>query len=362
MDFADLGSARTLLKWQEEYCRTNGVTFGGLPAPIVRGLTRQTAVGLHTLQKQRVIHRDMKPDNVLLNFRGEACIADFGISIVLQGQNSGPVEIGEGVNLEGHSGVIVDTINLDGTFNLKDRRSQTIRNVKRESFSPKKLFRAHSFVGTQAYISPQMAKNSGVSLKEDIWAFGIMLYEWTVGQHPFQDQLNSTGELFGSLWELMQEKEGITLPTPAEAGGREFDPLLHDLVAKCLKKRPSERPSISEIMKHAFIADVDMTAYKKAWNAWLNEIGKAPTTTLQETIKVDRISPGGDKEKAVAIKRIFQGYCLNGRTLSKDDFLRLFSLLGLDDNIIDRLLVTFDNGDGRVDCEKLVDWAMLTPL
>merc|ERR1712048_866978 len=158
---------------------------------------------------------------------------------------------------------------------MGDRKGELVHNVSRDSFSPKKIFRATSFVGTTAYISPQMAKNSGVSLKEDVWAFGIMLYEWTVGEHPFQDQIGSPGELFGSLWDMMAEKEGIKLPTPEEANGRQFSPSLHDLVERCLRKRPSERPAVAEIVRHPFIADFDASFCQNAWVDWLDQMGKA---------------------------------------------------------------------------------------
>merc|ERR1712048_751654 len=180
------------------------------------------------------------------------------------GNNTGDVAIGEAVNFERHSGVTVVGKEINGRYTLQDRAGTIRSGIARSSFAPKKLFRASSFVGTQAYISPQMAKNSGVSLKEDIWGFGIVLYEWSTGRHPFQKRLSSPGEYFGSLWDTMAEKEGLYLPIPGEGEVEQstFSESLRDLVAKCLRKRPSERPSAAQLMQHPFIEDADLGACK----------------------------------------------------------------------------------------------------
>merc|ERR1711974_357786 len=141
---------------------------------------------------------------------------------------------------------------------LKDRTGRIQRQVTRGEFSLKRIVRANSFVGTQGYISPQMAKNSGVSLKEDVWAFGIVLYEWATGRHPLGEELDNVGEYFGRLWEVMQEHEGVILPQSTESGSGEFSDDFRDIVLKCLRKRPSERPSFAKLRDHPFIKGADL--------------------------------------------------------------------------------------------------------
>lgn len=277
MDFMNMGGTRTLLELQLGHCRKHGLPNRGLPEKVVQLLAKQSILGLDTLHQRNMLHRDIKPDNILVNTDGVACIADFGLTTKLDDDNkSCLVATGEGVICEGRSGVVVQSVNDDGTYDLIDRTGHVEKNVLREVFTPKKKFRANDFVGTQSYLSPQMAKNSGVGLGEDIWAFGVVLFEWAMGEHPLNEHLASPGQLFGNLWEIMAEKEGITLPQLESQAGPQFSKELHDIVAKCLRKRPSERPKASQLREHPFVKDIDAVACQLVWAAWLKEMEYQP--------------------------------------------------------------------------------------
>ena len=78
------------------------------------------------------MYRDMKPENILLDDSGNACLADFGISKVL------------------------------------DKNQST-----------------KSFVGTPEYVAPEIILQKGHNKAVDIWCFGILLYEMVYGLPPF---------------------------------------------------------------------------------------------------------------------------------------------------------------------------------
>lgn len=227
LEFMDLGGTPTLLELQHEHDSESS----GLPEPVLRHVASQVVVGMRTLHAGHRLHRDVKPDNILVNSKGVACLADFGISTWLD-----------------------------------------------EDKSDKSGFRrAASFIGTQAYISPQRAKGQGVSFKEDIWSIGMVFYFLATGSHPFKDT-RSTGELFGQLLETVKNEKGaekgggITLPAPEDARGRVFSPELQDMVAQCLRKRPSERPTAAELASHPFLQSVDVEASQYAWDQWFAEV------------------------------------------------------------------------------------------
>jgi len=272
MDLMDLSETRSLLGLQKEYCTKNGLELRGIPESIVKYLGRQAISGLCALHARNLVHRDVKPDNILVNTEGVARVADFGISKLLVNDDSVHVDIGDVVDYEGHDGVEIASVNDDGTYDLIDCEKVITPRIPRKEFIPKKILRTNSFVGTHAYISPQMAKASGVSLKEDIWALGIVIYEWAVGRHPFSGQANSHAELFGLLWKVTEANEGITLPSIEDAGGQQFSEGLHDVVAKCLRKRPSERPTAAKLIEHPFFRDADVDACKLAWDVWIKQI------------------------------------------------------------------------------------------
>merc|ERR1712072_1564565 len=103
----DLGGLTTLLKMQNP--NANAPT--GLPEPVLRHIFKQVVDGLCGLHAKKVLHRDVKPENILVNSKGEARLADYGISKLLEDSEDG-----------------------DG------------------------LQRAVTMVGTQKYFSPQRAK------------------------------------------------------------------------------------------------------------------------------------------------------------------------------------------------------------
>ena len=100
--------------------------------PVTRFFASQILSGLSYLHSMNIMYRDMKPENVLLDENGNACLADFGISKVLD---------------------------------------------------PKETTK--SFVGTPEYVAPEIILQKGHNKSVDIWCFGILLYEMTFGLPPF---------------------------------------------------------------------------------------------------------------------------------------------------------------------------------
>jgi len=218
LEFMDVGPISRLLDLQTSVSATPG-----LPEPLLKHVMRQVVVGLETLHSQKVLHRDLKPDNILVHSSGRACLADFGLSVYL------------------------------------------------EEVEPGQLSRTNSFVGTSGYISPQRAKGNPYSTKEDVWAIGVVLYELAAGSHPLGDS-SSAGELFGSLWEKVEEDDGaiagIALPE-----GRSFSKDLRSVVDGCLRKRPSRRLSASDLAQHPFWKS-DAFASQSVWDKWYSSIRK----------------------------------------------------------------------------------------
>jgi serum/glucocorticoid-regulated kinase 2 len=95
----------------------------------------QIIQGLAYLHSMNIMYRDMKPENVLLDEKGNACLADFGISKVL---------------------------------------------------NPKEM--AKSFVGTPEYVAPEIVLQKGHNKAVDIWCFGVLLYEMVFGIPPFYNK------------------------------------------------------------------------------------------------------------------------------------------------------------------------------
>lgn len=179
-------------------------------------VTRSILSGLAFLEYRRLVHRDLKPGNLLFNYNGAVKVSDFGVSTTLESKDT-----------------------------------------------------TMSFVGTVTYMSPERLRGEAYSFPADIWSLGILVAELHVGEHPFAAILPQGQGSEGRFWALLQHLSGDgsvpVLPPSA-------NPVLADFVDCCLKKDPAARSSAASLLQHMFIqmfAPGSDDANREAIKAWL---------------------------------------------------------------------------------------------
>ncbi len=160
----------------------------------------QTAMGLSTAHDKGVIHRDIKPGNLMVSSRGAVKIADFGIALSAQ------------------------------------------------DFS-KKLTSTGEFVGTPGYLSPEVCQGKPVDQRSDIFSLGIVLFECLAGRMPFTDE---------SPLGLMLEVVKAEIPDITSLNA-DVDPELSRILTKMVAKDPAERYQschelIDDLSRHPLVA------------------------------------------------------------------------------------------------------------
>ena len=167
---------------------------GELPVQEAVRVLREIASALAYAHERGVVHRDVKPDNVLLS-GGAAMVTDFGVAKALSASSSAE-----------HSGLTSLGIAL----------------------------------GTPAYMSPEQASaDPAIDQRADIYAFGALAYEVLTGQPPFAGR-NAQALLAA---QIAESPESITRRRAM------IPPALAALVMRCLEKRPADRPqSAAEIV------------------------------------------------------------------------------------------------------------------
>jgi hypothetical protein len=153
--------------------------IGRLPSDKALEIARELCAGLSAAHDRGVLHRDLKPSNVMVDGRGRARITDFGLAVAATEVQDGEVS------------------------------------------------------GTPAYMAPEQLAGKGATVRSDIYALGLVLYELSTGKKAFDA---------ASLEDLKRKhtEEAPTAPSSVAPG---FDPAVERVILRCLKKDPAQRPS-----------------------------------------------------------------------------------------------------------------------
>ncbi|XP_008206089.1 dual specificity mitogen-activated protein kinase kinase 3 [Nasonia vitripennis] len=167
-----------------------------IPEEILGKIAFAVVSALHYLYSQlRVIHRDVKPSNILINRKGEVKICDFGIS-----------------------GYLVDSV------------AKTID------------------AGCKPYMAPERIDPTGnpshYDIRSDVWSLGISLLELATGKFPYE----SWGTPFEQLKQVVKD-EAPKLPP------NRFTPEFEEFINKCLMKNYTARPNYNQLLELSFIKE-----------------------------------------------------------------------------------------------------------
>lgn len=156
--------------------------------------------GLSYLHDRKIIHRDIKPQNILLDMKGNVKLCDFGVS-----------------------GEVVDSL-------------------------------ATTFTGTSYYMAPERIKGQSYTVTSDVWSLGLTLLEVAQGRFPYHttDEDKKTTPLMPiELLSMILEFTPLLDDEPEE--GIQWSPLFRSFLEYCLIKDPRKRPSPRQMLDHPWI-------------------------------------------------------------------------------------------------------------
>ena len=192
------------------------LTKGALPLADVLRLGSQVADALDRAHRAGVVHRDLKPGNIMLTKSG-AKLMDFGLARATGMAGPGS---GSGVTMAAltQSPTIAQPLTAEGTI-----------------------------VGTFQYMAPEQLEGKEADARSDLWAFGCVLYEMATGKRAFEGQ--SQASLIGAIMHAE--------PAPISQVAPLAPPELERLVRACLVKDPADRLQSAHDMKLqlAWLAD-----------------------------------------------------------------------------------------------------------
>ncbi|XP_077476631.1 dual specificity mitogen-activated protein kinase kinase 5 isoform X3 [Stigmatopora argus] len=168
------------------YKRIPEHVLGRIAVSVVKGLTY--------LWSLKVLHRDVKPSNMLVNTRGQVKLCDFGVS------------------------------------------TQLVNSI------------AKTYVGTNAYMAPERISGEQYGIHADVWSVGISFMELALGMFPYPQIQKNQGSLMPlQLLQCIVDEDPPVLPVG------QFSKMFVHFITQCMKRQPKERPAPNNLMDHTFI-------------------------------------------------------------------------------------------------------------
>eukprot|EP00299_Pterocystis_sp_00344_P007850 c2731_g1_i1.p1 GENE.c2731_g1_i1~~c2731_g1_i1.p1 ORF type:complete len:521 (+),score=122.44 c2731_g1_i1:52-1563(+) len=202
-----------------------------LPEHEIRFYLAELVLALESMHQLDFVHRDLKPDNLLIDCNGHLKLSDFGLAKEFKKWG-----VREKDELTTH----------EMGPPMSPSESRAIRRVKRQA----RRELAYSTVGTPDYIAPEVLMDQGYGHECDWWSMGVVMFEMAMGYPPF-----SADDPMLTCRKILCWKDTLRFPEDANISAEAKDLILR-LVCDRTNRLGSAR-GVAEIKEHPFFNGVD---------------------------------------------------------------------------------------------------------
>ncbi|GAA6058054.1 hypothetical protein JCM3770_002946 [Rhodotorula araucariae] len=241
---------------------------------VTRFYMAECVLAIEAVHKLGFIHRDIKPDNILIDKDGHVKLSDFGLSTGFHKQHDSAyyqrlLEGGDAGGQRnapngGRNSVALNSINL--TVSSKDAIATWKANRR-------KL--AYSTVGTPDYIAPEIFLQQGYGQECDWWSLGAIMFECLVGYPPFCSE-----NAHDTYRKIIDWKNQLYFPDDVRLS-REAEDLIRRMITSADQRLG--RNSADEIKSHPFFAGVDWATIRNIESPFIPQLRSLTDTSYFPT-------------------------------------------------------------------------------
>ncbi len=216
------------------------IKLGTFPEHLTLFYIAELVCAIESVHKMGFIHRDIKPDNILIGGDGHIKLTDFGLCTGFRWTHDSKRYLPKGQHQRHHS---MEPGQWEDEIPVKPLEVSRLKDGAHNRAI------AHSLVGTPNYIAPEILRREGYRQPCDWWSVGVIMYEMLIGQPPFMASTPAETQV-----KIINWSQHLHIPRHAV-----LSPAAADLIVKfcCDPEHRIGKKGVNEIKRHPFFTAID---------------------------------------------------------------------------------------------------------